>query len=297
MFVNVIFLLAGILLVVFGIVWIAAPEKVLWLALQLGINLISLARMFGEFFPDIIAACIITLIVLGVIVTIIAFLGFFGACCKSRCMTLIYAISIMMIGLAEIALIILVAVYPEQLKTYSLQFATSTLRNEFKSDVSFENDGFNTNSSNPVEAAWMTTQLKLGCCGSVGYSDYGSFNWTRFTCTPTRSLLSLVNNIFYNNTCPSRPDRSIVPISCCKIKGDKSGRVPYSIDGFSNLTSCLEEAETASTNRNGCSTIVIDKLMSFIREYSKILIGVAVGILATEGILVTFALMLYSEMS
>jgi len=267
---------------VIGTALLTVPDKLLELVSEAGLDFAAFSEASGGFLISITDACGIAMIVLGGILSIIAFFGFFGACCENKCMLSTYATLMIVIIVVEIALIILVVVHPKELKTYAVEVIRKSLTGGFKSDVSVDNDTFEY-STNLLSTAWMAIQFQLECCGAVNYTDYNMFNWTKFKCT--------------GSTCPGGlPSAYLVPISCCKLRRH-GGHIPRSIDEFFYLGSCLIYADELSTNHNSCATKIVDRTMSFIRAYSKVVIGMTVVIVTIEVMLVVLAFVLCCRIS
>lgn len=91
--------------------------------------------------------------------------------------------------------------------------------------------------------AWMTIQLRIGCCGASGFIDYKEFNWRKLLC----SDLSCPPNFI--------PWTQRVPISCCVLKTNGSLVAPQLVnqETFINLPDCLSKAGSSSTHQLGCA--------------------------------------------
>ena len=113
-FINAIFLLGGFLMLAFGITITAAPAKV-WSSFTINsVNFSQFSQLSNDQLNDIVLACGIFMIILGVIMVVISFFGFFGACCENKCMLVTYAVLLIIIVLAEVALIAFASVFPSQ---------------------------------------------------------------------------------------------------------------------------------------------------------------------------------------
>jgi hypothetical protein len=269
--INIFFGLAGLLMLAFGIALVVAPQKVIsFLSTTLSFN--ELTDGSGDLIVEIIKASGIFMIILGGIVTIIAFFGFFGACCESNCMLVTYAIILIIIVLAEVALIIFAAVYPTVFEKVGEQAFNETLMKEYKKDLTLYSNGtLSVDKATPVETSWNAFQVKFNCCGSANFSDYQRFTWMKLDCED-----------------PSKcPTASLVPLTCCKLK--VGGQIPKTWDDFVDPRSCMETAAETSTNREGCSKKVINAAKDYIMSFSKIAIGIAAGIVGLEIILITLA--------
>jgi len=271
--VNIIFCLAGLLMLALGIVLVVAPEKIISF-LTSNINFSDLAGGDGDFFLELIKASGIFMIILGGIVAIIACFGFIGACCDSKCMLVTYAVILIIILLAEVALIIFAAVYPKAFEDLGEQLLNKTLTAYQRDQLLSKNDSLSDRPGpdgkvSAVDTTWNAIQVKFKCCGATGPSDYLSVTtWEKLKCE--------------DDTDPKCPkDSQKVPISCCKSGVDN----PTKYTDFENAGACLIDTSSPSTNQDGCTKKVIDGVM----QYSKIAIGIAAGIVGLEIILITLA--------
>jgi hypothetical protein len=274
--INILFFLAGLLMLAFGIALVVAPQKVIAFISMSG-DFQDFSSSTGGFFIEIIKASGIFMIILGGIVTIIAFFGFFGACCDSKCMLVTYAIILIIIVLAEVALIIFAAVYPSVFQSVGQTAFNDTLMNEYKSDVVVSSNGtFDESSIGDVSIAWNALQVAFNCCGASNYTDYSKFSWTPIKCDPSN---------------PKCTQAAKVPVSCCKLNpgvGD-----PMSLNDFIDPKTCMENPSNPTVaNQVGCSTSVMNTAKSYIMQYSNIAIGIAAGIVGLEIILITLAFVL-----
>jgi len=263
--VNIIFFLAGLLMLAFGIAVVVAPVQCLNFLKTSGINFNSWQGDTGNYFVQIVQACGIFMIILGAVVAVIACFGFFGACCDNKCMLVTYAIILIIILLAEVALIIFAAVYPTAFNSTAKTSVFNLLTADFKSDIVTYPNGSLGNVSTG-SGVWAALQLELGCCGSNNYTDYAQFNWTRTACP------GQANTCYYQ-----------VPLSCCKLKSNSS--LPASTNDFVNYNSCITTADAGSTYQGGCT----DGVINLIKSYSRIAIGIAAGIVGLEIILIILA--------
>jgi len=263
---NLVFLIASLVMLAFGITLVAAPEKILSFLESTGLDLSVISEATGGYFMNVIHYIGIFMIVLGSIVVLLSFFGFAGACCENSCLLGVYSVILIVIVLAEVALIIFAAAYPSQFRKAGGNALYDTLRKGFKSDIKI-NQGKFVNSTDPVSLAWAAMQFKVECCGAKTSSDYEDFTWDRC-----------------GRPCPGS---SVVPMSCCKLK-DKS-EFPSDVNAFVDFDTCVKSADPASTNREGCAGKVIDAATTFINRYSSIAIGIAAGIIGLEVILIIFS--------
>jgi len=268
--VNVVFLLASMLMFSLGITLVVAPDKLISFVQNNGVNLGVLSDATGGFFDDIIHASGIFMIILGLVVMIVSFLGFVGACCENSCMLGTYGFILIVVLLAEIALIIFAAVYPKVFKEKAADVMFKTLQSGFHNDVQLEADDTLKNQTEPVDLAWMVIQFQFKCCGAHNYTDYSKFDWNRC-----------------GSTYPSCSN-SKVPVSCCVLKNGEN-TFPSKVGDFVDLHDCLQNAGSDSTNYEGCAERTYTTATDAIMEYSKIAIGIAAGIAGIELVLIVLA--------
>jgi len=266
--INLIFFLAGLLMLAFGIALVAAPWKIISILSKLGTNEFdAFSQSTDGYFTELIKACGIFMIILGGVVAIVAFFGFFGACCESKCMLITYAVILIIVVLAEVALIIFGAVFPDKFMNTGKSALYRTLKNDFHSDYIATQGQLQAGNS---ESGWHVVQMGLECCGVENYTDYmdaSKANWTRAKCDGVDCVPA-----------------AIVPLSCCKVQ-DSNNKIAHKLTDFIDYRTCLQTASDATTHRKGC----VNAAKDFILDYSKIAIGIAAGIAGLELILIALA--------
>lgn len=270
--VNLLFFLLGLLMLAFGIALVAAPGKCINAISSLGENdFDSFKDASDGYIIDLVRAVGIFMIVLGGIVAIIAAFGFFGACCESRCMLITYVVILIIIVLAEVALIIFAAVFPDKFEKTGKKALFNSLKADFEHDFnSTTSDNFQSSDVGTKSATWNAIQWSLKCCGAYDYKDYQNVTgWTKAYCNGSPCV-----------------DNQIVPSSCCKRKNTK--KIPTGFSDYENYDTCMKSADPASTNTKGCGDAVKD----LIKDYSKIAIGIAAAVVGLELILITLALIM-----
>ncbi|XP_054739207.1 23 kDa integral membrane protein-like [Anastrepha obliqua] len=138
---NILFVVCGILLIVFGSILVSHIQQVGSVAQTMEANSIPIA-----------------ILVLGSVIFIISFLGCCGAIRENTCCTMTYSVFMLVLFLAQIALIVLVWTQRVKLLNYMNQ-VVSTIWNQHKTDPKVMD----------------ALQLTFNCCGLNGSTDY-TFN-------------------------------------------------------------------------------------------------------------------------
>jgi tetraspanin-18 len=267
--INLFFLLLGMLMLAFGIAMVAAPDKVASSVKETGADL----SILGDA-NSIIKAAGIFMIVLGGVVTLIGAFGFFGACCENKCLLITYLIVVIIVLLAEVALIIFAAVFPASLKTYIQEQMERTLIKDFTQDVRvYPNVTFG--STYPFGYSWAATQLGAKCCGVYNSSDYARL--------PIENRTVVLPS-------GARLEDAKVPISCCKLVAGRKfpDDIKNSTD-FENLDDCLRRGTMGtSVNTQNC----YDSIDGMIMQASRIAIGIAAAIVGFEIIIIILGIIL-----
>lgn len=266
--INLFFLLLGLLMLAFGIAMVAAPEKVAETVQNNGGDL----KVLGDA-NYIIKAAGGFMIILGICVAVIGSVGFFGACCENKCLLIVYLIFIGLILVAQIALIIFAACYPNNLKNYIQQEMNKTLIIDFTQDVRvYPTVAIGSNYS--FGYSWAATQFGARCCGVYGKSDYTG---ARYNSDQRKIQLNAALII-----------QAKVPISCCRLKDDV--KFPDGIkdeNSFTGLYQCLTTGVT-DVNEKDCYTSIDGMIM----QASRIAIGIAAAIIGFEILIIIFGIIL-----
>jgi hypothetical protein len=271
---NLLFFLAGLLMLGLGIALVAAPTKVLTFFKFDFATSTTLSAVTGGAITAVIKDVGIFMIILGAIVVIIGFFGFFGASCDNKCMLVTYAVFLIIIVLAEIALIIFAARYPGTF-TSAAELVVNLSFDDFNHDLVVTSSGtinYNDPSITDTDGGWAVAQIALKCCGVYGYEDYQNLTsgWTR------------CGNPTY---CPLT---DVIPISCCTL--NDPSRLPYGVNNFTNLAGCQSSPPAPqSFNSGGCVQQIVSDSTAFVKQNSKIAIGIAAGIVGVEIILIVLA--------
>jgi hypothetical protein len=164
--------------------------------------------------------------------------------------------------LAEIALIIVFAIYQNRFKT---EFVTKLQESIIKHYVGTPLD--NSTSTNPISLSWDYAQFNLQCCGAVNQNDYS-------------------NTTNWNRTDPYQENATLtVPFTCCPLNSTRT---------WNALPTNMIEANTcAITGINAYSQGCYDRLIDLLGKYKLYVIigGVVVGVV--EILALSFAILLY----
>lgn len=258
--INVVFLLAGLLMLVFGIVAKANAQAIKNLFSgvakydELGVNVSGIINSNSTF-----------MIVIGVIVLVIAIFGFVGACCMVRWMLVVYAIILIVVFLAQIALVIFAAVRSDLLKKGAQEAMYTSLKEGYRKGA-YYNGSQIVVATGAVELAWDAAQYKETCCGAYGYADYSNFTeWI-----------------------PSAQPNSKVPLTCCKKSSNAPEEDPTSLSNFEGATQCLN-GEMAYINTENCYDALDDKIQDALEKSKWIAIGIAIAICIIQLLLIIFS--------
>ncbi|XP_060701612.1 leukocyte surface antigen CD53-like isoform X2 [Hemiscyllium ocellatum] len=124
-----------------------------------GIYLLTLNN-FGALLSSLPSLSIAnSLIVVGTITMVVAFLGCMGAIKENKCLLLSFFILLLLILLIEVVVAIIVFFYEQQINTY--------IESDMKKALKKEN-------STGIVEAWNQIQEKLFCCGVANYTDWGN---------------------------------------------------------------------------------------------------------------------------
>lgn len=244
---NFLFFVCGVLLLAFGIVGIADP-----LALTRFLNGIPGVENTAVIIniPETVVASSVFMIILGSVMLVFGFLGCAGAWCMVKWMLFIYWFVLILVLLAEIALIIVAAVSPAKVEGHVKEVLYKSLKEKFE-PVHFNGNNI-TLPSNIVAVSWISLQFEVSCCGANNYTDYGTFTW--------------------NNTFMIENERIVaaVPPSCCELK--TPGQVPTSASDFKDLKQCLYGQ--SAYNKEGCYKTATKLMVQY--SYAPIIIAAIV---------------------
>ncbi|KAK3107237.1 hypothetical protein FSP39_010005 [Pinctada imbricata] len=139
----------------------------------------------GEFVGD----AAIAFVVIGAFFFLLGILGCVGACCKVKCMLVLYVIFLVLIVLAELTFLILVFAFRDEVDSWFKDPLRSAIEKEYKSSASEDS----------ISLAINFVQSEFKCCGVDSYQDFNmSTSWNR--------------TFVYNGTVYEK----LIPNVCCK---------------------------------------------------------------------------------
>jgi hypothetical protein len=227
-FVNLIFLLAGLAVLIFGIIVLAAPTTAInGLSAIPGITSINYIIDINQMLLN--AGILLT--VMGSVIFLMCFIGLLGTCAEGGVLLIVYAVLLVLTTLFELGVIIYVALDYRMIESRIQGLMLTSLQANF-APVVINDAGVIQNSTSPPALAWETMQFDYACCGAKGYEDFATFNWQ--------------TGPGYNYT------GALVPPSCCMQIVQY--QVPSSTGAFADLNSCLNSASQSPqyVNTQGC---------------------------------------------
>lgn len=245
---NILFFICGALLLAFGIVGISDPASLT--KFVSGIPGVQQASTLIDI-PATIVSSAVFMIILGSIMLIFGFFGCVGAWCMAKWMLFIYWFVLVLVLLAEVALIIVAAVSPAKVEGHVKEGLFKSLDEKFE-PVSFRGNNV-TLPSNVYAIAWVTLQFEVGCCGAYNYTDYQRIDWNKTITFPNGDKVV-----------------AVLPPSCCKLKTPH--QIPTSMSDFEDLQSCLRQGDHYNTE--GCYKGVTELAVKY--NYAPIIIAAIV---------------------
>lgn len=248
--VNFVFAAAGLLMLACGVIALVKSESLVEIFNYVP-ELTEHTSKAGFNLQSTVEDSAIFMIVLGGVVGGVGVLGCAGACLKVQCMLSAYIVILVLILLAEIALIIFAALFPTTSKEKIQQAMNKTLSK-------YQDDGQRNATTyvmptSEIELAWASMQFALGCCGTYDYTDYAHSNLT---------------------------SSQKVPVSCCTLTAGP-GSIPTDKSGFVNLQKCLQ-GDKEYINSQNC----FDAVENLLVKSARIAIGIAAAIIGVEIILI-----------
>lgn len=236
---------------VFWAVGLAAVVLAIWMLTDQTF-LVSIAQEQQNF-----NAGLYILLVAGIVMLVVSFLGCCGAFRESQCMLVGFFSGLLVVIVAQIAAGVWLYTNSDRLEELVKPSVVNTVKNEY---------GVIESRTQTVDAF----QSGLGCCGATGPADWAGSAYANFD--PSSSL-SLTVSSYANNAYK-------VPKSCCKVKESAA------CDEARNLK--LAGIVSPVIYNEGC----VDKLVEALKSQSctVIIVAIAIGVLELLGLI--FALIL-----
>jgi len=237
--VNLVFLLIGLGVLIFGIIVLASPTTALNGLSQIptiaGINYIIDVQ-------QVLVSGGVALTVVGSVIVLITFIGLLGTCAEGRFLLVTYVILLVLTILFELGVIIWASVDYNSIQGRVQNLMLNSLKENFQ-PIGISGPALE-NSTSPAAVAWETMQFEYACCGATGYQDFATFDWQ--------------TSQYVNAT---------VPPSCCMQIVQYE--VPSTTASFVNLASCLYHAPQYA-NTQGCYVPMMEKIAG--HEYVVVVI-------------------------
>jgi hypothetical protein len=265
-FVNLIFLLAGLGVLIFGIIVLAAPTTAIN-----GINQIPGITSI-DYIIDIQQVLVnsgILLTVMGSVIFLMCFIGLLGTCAEGGALLIVYAFLLVLTTLFELGVIIYAALDYNTMELRVQNLMYNSLIKNFAPVVI--NGGVIQNSTSIPAVAWEAMQFEYACCGAKGYEDFNTFKWQ--------------TGNGYNYT------EAIVPPSCCMQIVQY--QIPSTTGAFIELNSCMYSAELSPqyVNTQGCYV----PMMARIAAHEYVLTIIFACLVALEIIVLIFTMRIIGE--
>jgi len=266
-FVNLIFLLAGLAVLIFGIIVLAAPTTAInGLSAIPGITSINYIIDLQQ----VLLNAGILLTVMGSVIFLMCFIGLLGTCAEGGALLFVYAVLLVLTTLFELGVIIYAALDYNNIEWRVKSLMYTSLTDNF-APVIINDDGMIQNNTSPPALAWEAMQFQYACCGAYDYQDFGKFDWQ--------------TGFGYNYT------GAIVPPSCCMQIVQY--QVPSTSEQFVDLTSCQYSSEQTPkfVNTQGCYV----PMMARITAHQYVVSIIFACLVALEVIVLIFTMRIIGE--
>ncbi|KAH9504220.1 hypothetical protein Btru_064395 [Bulinus truncatus] len=209
-------------------------------------------------------------IIFGAFIFVLAIMGLIGGCCKVKCLLVFYAIIVLILLLAEIAVVIFVGVTAEKIEDETKKELGKKLLN-----VSYtEEFDLNADKNKDIKT-WSLVFKTLKCCGVNNTHDFDLIPF------------------YSSHRPPNYSNKSVnyVPITCCK---------DYDFEKKENLTlestwnkykTCLDASDVSKYYTDGC----VDKVVNVVTGNKWIFIGVGIAIFVIELLVIAMSFYLCSR--
>lgn len=243
--INVVFFLCGAIVMGIG-VWAVADK-------------IYIADIIGN---SLFASAAYLMVVTGVILILISFLGCLGAISGKRILVIIYLILLIIVFVLLMATAITAAVFQDDIEANMQQRMEETITKQYGFDSTYQED------NERITKSWDKAQSSLECCAVTdeGWFVYQRSNWFYQQTNQ--------NQGYYFNPNPSMQTQKFVPESCCVYSTN--------IGSYLNLINCQSfnfgppryQDPTAARNDalhyKGC----YNAAREFIQDQSTMMLGI-----------------------
>ncbi|KAK6173884.1 hypothetical protein SNE40_017262 [Patella caerulea] len=196
------------------------------------------------------------LIILGVFIVLVALLGCSGACCKSKILLVVYAIIVMILLIAEIAVVAVALVKGKDAE------------NKLKEGLADSLEKYHENGDDALSKAFNAIWSTFECCGIDSYTDFKNGNITGFKFD-------------------SKNPQENIPVGCCKnVNYEAAPNI-----NFTQYQDCLNGPTKDNAYLTGCYS----DLKNTITHYSTVSIGVGIFIFVVEIIVIVAAFIICSR--
>lgn len=278
---NICFFLLGAILLALGLISIIDENLLYSLVNMLTTNL---AGVFTELnvitqldLLGMITANAIILCVIGGFLFILGSLGMCGACGKNATCLKIYAIIVLVLLLAEVALGVYAYMNADKFEGQIQTALKLALSKSYEFGYRFDGNGDLASSNVATELGFDLLQIYLGCCGVSNSSDW------------------LDSATSWNRTYPGVTSAAMVPPSCCTIVNvTLSGTADFTLitsSTFTDVNTCIQTGTGTDVNSPTC----YNELRNIILENKNIIVIVFVIIIAVQILGITCACYLKSQ--
>ncbi|XP_072047758.1 CD151 antigen-like [Amphiura filiformis] len=235
--VNLVFWITGIALLGVGI-WVSIDRTT-----------VEFLQLFDD---PLFRAVGFAAIAIGGLVTILGFLGCFGACHESHWMLWTYFVVVLILFLAEVVCLALTFAYQSEVEKY----VTTKLDESIQEN--YGKEGFE-----GVSSAIDQLQKSLECCGNSNFTNWDTSRWYKDPSTSDKDY--------------KKAENQVLPCSCCIEDLTSSVLCPiFSAETEKCQTPFTETAPENTRYENGCYDALYMKIIENIWIIGGIGIGVAI---------------------
>lgn len=184
--INVVFFLCGAIVMGIG-VWAVADK-------------IYVADIIGS---SLFASAAYLMVVTGIILVLISFLGCLGAISGKKILVIIYLILLIIVFVLLMSTAIVAAVFQDDIETNMQDRMSRTIMEKYGYDTHYQEENAR------ITESWDKAQSSLECCGvhDEGWFVYQNSRWF--------SQQTNMNQGYYFNPNINMDNQKFVPISCC----------------------------------------------------------------------------------